>query len=442
MSENVKSKESDSDSQIVKEFGGPIGSFLIILWSHSWMLYLWLAIEYYQGGVFIPKDLGLLKSQLAKAIPTLQTIAVYWGFMSLQIILAMTLPGPVIKGLPVPSENNKQYNYLCNAISCWYFTLFLVAVLHFTGIFKLTFIIDNLGSLMVTAIISGDLVSLIIYFWGILIGKQIRMSGNFIYDFFMGSWMNPRIGKLDLKMFAEIRGSWIQLFLLTLSCAVKQYEDLGYITNSMKIILVAHFLYSNACMKGEECVPTTWDIFYEKFGWMLIFWNIAGVPYVYCFHSFYLLKNSNINHSPLVTAVMFIVLLFAYYIWDTAQSQKNRFRMQLRGTFIKRWTFPQLPWGTIENPKYLKTESGSCLLIDGWWKYARKIHYTADIVMASIWALSCGFTGLLPFFYPVFFIFMILHRYFRDYERCERKYKNDWEKYCKAVPYTFIPYLL
>lgn len=115
----------------------------------------------------------------------------------------------------------------------------------------------------------------------------------------------------------------------------------------MIIMLVAHFLYSNACMKGEECVPTTWDIFYEKFGWMLIFWNISGVPYVYCFQSFYLLKNPDINHSPMITALILIILLFAYYIWDSAQSQKNRFRMQLKGTYVKRYTFPQLPWGTI-----------------------------------------------------------------------------------------------
>jgi hypothetical protein len=29
--------------------------------------------------------------------------------MTLQIVLAFIMPGPVIKGLPVPSENNKQY---------------------------------------------------------------------------------------------------------------------------------------------------------------------------------------------------------------------------------------------------------------------------------------------------------------------------------------------
>ena len=48
-------------------------------------------------------------------------------------------------------------------------------------------------------------------------------------------------------------------------------------------MLIAHFIYANACQKGEECIPTSWDIFYEKWGWMLIYWNLAGVPFVYAF---------------------------------------------------------------------------------------------------------------------------------------------------------------
>jgi hypothetical protein len=32
--------------------------------------------------------------------------------------------------------------------------------------------------------------------------------------------------------------------------------------------------------KGEECIPQTWDMFHEKWGFMVIFWNFAGVPFV------------------------------------------------------------------------------------------------------------------------------------------------------------------
>ena len=61
---------------------------------------------------------------------------------------------------------------------------------------------DNFGSMLVTSMISGNLVALVIYFWGILSKQQIRMSGNFFFDFFMGSILNPRLGKVDLKLFA------------------------------------------------------------------------------------------------------------------------------------------------------------------------------------------------------------------------------------------------
>jgi delta24(24(1))-sterol reductase len=138
---------------------------------------------------------------------------------------------------------------------------------------------------------------------------------------------------------------------------------------------------------------------------------------------------------------LFVVLFVAYYVWDTSQSQRNRFRMQQRGTFVTRKTFPQLPWGTLKDPKFLSTQNGSTLLIDGWWAHARKIHYTADIVMAFTWALCCGFSGALPYLYPAFFLVMILHRATRDEARCRQKYGADWDKYLSIVPKRFIPFV-
>jgi len=61
--------------------------------------------------------------------------------------------------------------------------------------------------------------------------------------------------------------------------------------------------------------------------------------------------------------------------------------------------------------------------------------------MALTWGLSCGLDNFLPFFYVIFFTGMITHRGTRDMERCAVKYGKDWEKYCKTVPYLFIPYV-
>ncbi len=50
--------------------------------------------------------------------------------------------------------------------------------------------------------------------------------------------------------------------------------------------------------QGEECVPTTWDIFHEKWGFMLIYWNLAGVPFAYTYQSVHILKNKpEMQHS-------------------------------------------------------------------------------------------------------------------------------------------------
>ena len=112
-------------------------------------------------------------------------------------------------------------------------------------------------------------------------------------------------------------------------------------------------------------------MYFEKLGFMLIFWNMAGVPLSYCHCSIYLA-----NHAPSVyhwsrpaLAVFFISYLFVYWVWDTANSQKNQFRHEERGTLKFRNTFPQLPWRHIKNPKTIKTSTDDSLFVDGWCTY-------------------------------------------------------------------------
>jgi hypothetical protein len=74
--------------------------------------------------------------------------------------------------------------------------------------------------------------------------------------------------------------------------------------------------------QGEECVCTTWDIFHEKLGWMLIYWNMCGVPLAYSFQSVFILTHTELTrHSTTYMAILFTMLLCAYYVWDTANSQ-------------------------------------------------------------------------------------------------------------------------
>jgi len=436
------------EAELHNEFGGAYGAIGLMVFSHSVLYYFWISQRYYQGGLVLPysmEDIPHFPMRMIEhikdgAMPNASTASVYIGFILLQAFLGLIMPGVTVKGLKIPEEKDKQLDYLCNGFAGWWATLIIVFVLHYTDTFRITYLVDNFGPLMSCAILVADSFAVFLYLYGIVSKRAIRMSGNVVYDFFMGSVLNPRFFYLDIKLWAEIRVSWILLFLLTCSAAVKQYEETGNLTPSMMYMVLAHFLYTNACQKGEECIPYTWDISYEKFGWMLIFWNFAGVPFLYCFQSYYILKNQVDFHNPILYGLLFSSLVTAYVVWDTAQSQKARFKMkQIKGGHAKRWTFPQLPWGTIENPEFIKAKNGGTLLVSGWFAYARKIYYFADFVMAMGWGLSCGVGGAMPFFYPLFFGTMLLHRYTRDIERCRQKYGEAWEEYCRKVPYAFVP---
>ncbi|KAI8582192.1 hypothetical protein K450DRAFT_229485 [Umbelopsis ramanniana AG] len=445
------------DNEIVYEFGGPLGVVGMMLGFPSLMYYFWICLEHHQGKLIVPAVWSVegIKSFFWNDIwaaivegarPTVYAAKIYMGYILFSFILASIMPGPVVNGLPIPSLKGKKLPYLCNGLAAWYFTLPFSAFLHVTGIFRLTDIIDNFGHIMTIAIMWGFTLTTLIFIASHIQGTNHRMSGNLVYDFFMGASLNPRVGVVDLKMWAEIRVPWPILFYISVSCALKQYETRGYITAPAAFMVLAHFLYVNACQKGEECIPTSWDMFYEKDGFMLVFWNMAGVPFTYCYASIYLMKFEEttgvaITHSLPYTVGLFVALLSAYYIFDTGNSQKNRFRMEQNGSFIARNAFPQLPYGHIKNPSYIKTAHGNLLLTDGWWGVVRKPHYTADLVMALSWGLITGFGSFLPYFYVCFFLVVLTHRVSRDMERCAKKYGKDWDRYCERVPYIFIPYV-
>jgi len=182
-------------------------------------------------------------------------------------------------------------------------------------------------------------------------------------------------------------------------------------------------------------------MYYEKWGFMLIFWNLAGVPLSYCHCTIYLANHhpSEYRHSIPVLVLFYTSYLFAYWVWDTGNSQKAMFRSQERGYEQHRKTFPQLPWKAVKNPQKIQTATGDSLLCDGWYKYARKIQYTADLYFALTWGLITGFNSPFPWFYPVFFTGMIIHRAMRDIQRCREKYGEAWVEYERRVPYLFIP---
>ncbi|KAI1809536.1 ergosterol biosynthesis ERG4/ERG24 family-domain-containing protein [Poronia punctata] len=435
------------------EFGGSLGTLALMIGFPLLMWYMWIGATYYHGKLPLPEE-GQSLADFGKhlwnlvytgAYPTLQAWKIYWGYMIFEGICYLALPGVETHGKPLPFAGGKQLRYFCNAYASFYFTILVMGVLHFSGYFPIYTLIDEFGPLLTVAILSGYIVSFVAYFSALARGKQHRMTGYPIYDFFMGAELNPRMfGILDFKMFYEVRIPWYILFGISVATAARQYERYGYVSGEVVFLVMAHYIYANACSKGEQLIVPSWDMYYEKWGFMLIFWNMAGVPLSYCHCTLYLA-----NHDPAgyawnkgALAALFIVYLGAYVIWDQCNGQKNSFRHMERGTLLKRKTFPTFPWTYLENPKTIETTAGNKLLVDGWYGYARKIHYTCDVVFAVSWGLITGFDSPFPWFYPVFFVCMIAHRTLRDVHRCRNKYGEAWKEYERRVPYMFIPYVI
>lgn len=432
------------------EFGGSFGALALMIGFPLLMWYMWIGASFYDGKLPLPEEgqsLGDFGKHLwdivyTHAYPSFRAWRIYWGYMVFEALCYLTLPGIEGYGKPLAFAGGKQLKYFCNAYASFYFTILVMAVLHFSGYFPIYTFLDEFGPLMSVAIISGYIVSFVAYFSAIARGQQHRMTGYPIYDFFMGAELNPRIfGILDLKMFYEVRIPWYILFGISAAAAGRQYEQNGYVSGEVCFLLMAHYLYANACSKGEQLIITTWDMYYEKWGFMLIFWNMAGVPLSYCHCTLYLANHhpSEYAWNKYALAVLFVAYLGAYVIWDQCNGQKNAFRAMERGTLIKRKTFPALPWTYLDNPKTIETDTGDKLLVDGWYGYARKIHYTCDVFFAVSWGLVTGFKSPFPWFYPVFFTCMIAHRTLRDIERCRNKYGDAWKEYERRVPYLFIP---
>lgn len=262
-------KPETSDEDTTMEFGGPLGVTALMVGFPLLMYYMYLGATFYDGkppmpgpGESIPQFIQHLANlAYTSAFPHRKAWVIYWTFLILEGAGYLYMPGVYGKGKRLPHLNGKQLDYYCSAVSSWYLTIVAALVLHFSGLFRLDTLITEFGPLMSVAICSGFAVSVLAYISALMRGVQHRMTGSHVYDFFMGAELNPRLFRwIDMKMFFEVRIPWFILFLLTLGAALKQWEDFGFVSGEVAFLLMAHFLYANACAKGEELIITSWYV--------------------------------------------------------------------------------------------------------------------------------------------------------------------------------------
>merc|ERR1719413_192062 len=106
---------------------------------------------------------------------------------------ARTMPGVFVPG-------QTGLGYWCNAYTTFYATLAMAASVHATGIFDLADLVKEYPAFLTTAIILGDIYSVMVH---LVYARGWQLLS--VYKFFMGIGVHPRIGLVDIKMVAETR---------------------------------------------------------------------------------------------------------------------------------------------------------------------------------------------------------------------------------------------
>lgn len=199
---------ADTDSHAEYEFGGPLGVAAMMIGFPLLMWYMFVGAVCYNGRLPLPargQPLPEFARHIASlaytyAFPHAKAWAIYWSFLIVEGLGYLYLPGVYGKGKYIP-HLGKQLDYYCSAVWSWYITIAVALGLHFSGLFKLYTLVDEFGPLMSVAILSGFLISAVAYASALARGAQHRMTGNHVYDFFMGAELNPRLfGWLDFKV--------------------------------------------------------------------------------------------------------------------------------------------------------------------------------------------------------------------------------------------------
>ncbi|KAF2400217.1 delta(14)-sterol reductase [Trichodelitschia bisporula] len=399
------------------------------------------------------------------------------GWYALSLVLNRVLPATEVQGTELATGG--RLNYRFNAFNSAIFTMSILAAgtaLQGADFPVWPFIWDNFVPLLTSNIVLAAVLATYVYVRSFEVkpGNTEKRelaagghTGNMLYDWFIGRELNPRVtlpllGEIDIKAWMEMRPGLLGWIVLDCAMIARQYHHFGYVTDSILITTAAQAFYVFDGLYMEPAILTTMDITSDGFGFMLSFGDVAWLPFIYSIQTRYLAVHP-VMLGPWMM-LTFGVISLGYYIFRSANNEKNRFR-----------TNPNDP--KLAHLQFMETKAGSKLLTSGWWGTARHINYLGDWILSWSFCLPTGVAGytvvrnmsfippgahamlsepgtvvvpggeaygwgmVFTYFFIVYFATLLVHRELRDEEKCQNKYGTDWDRYCKKVPWRIVPWV-
>lgn len=358
-------------------------------------------------------------------------------FVVAELFFMRWLPGKKIEGCISPKGYVPVYKV--NGILAFVCTVggFLFGSLVM-GWFDLGILYDELGGLLGALNFFSLLFCLFLYFKGKYWPSTADSgsTGNFIFDYFWGMDLHPRIGNWDVKMFTNCRFGMMAWALLLISYLGKQSALYG-LSNSMWIAAFLQLVYISKFFVWEAGYLRSMDIIHVRAGFCLCWGCLVWVPAVYTSPALFLV-NHPYQLSTGFAATVLVLGLVCIFINYLADRQRQQVRLQQGDCTVwnKRaeiiFANYKTDWGG---------ERQGVLLASGWWGISRHFHYIPEVLATLFWSLPALFGYYIPYFYLSFLVILLLDRAYRQEKRCQRKYGEGWEEYCKKVPFRLIPFV-
>jgi protein-S-isoprenylcysteine O-methyltransferase Ste14 len=390
-------------------------------------VYLYFCVRFNEGRLLLAPGVEL-RTFATSLVPSWTAAGVYLGWVAFQALLQAFAPGRSVEGTPL--GDGTRLRYRMNGRSSFLITVAVSALGAGTGMLPLRWIHDHFGELIAVATLFSFALALFLYFYGRASEAGSREPRGFLCDYFLGSARHPRIPPktgFDLKLFCEARPGLLGWMWVNFSFAAVQIERHGSLSIAMVVVCGLQLLYVIDYFWHESAILTTMDVQHEDFGWMLVFGDLVWVPMVYSLQAHYLIDR--VHDLPAWIAAGSVALGIAgIALFRVANLQKHRFRTET--TDLQIWGRPA---------EYIQTRQGNRLLVAGFWSWSRHMNYLGDWILGLAWSLPCLFGSLLPYFYPIYFAGLLIHRERRDHQHCSAKYGEDWDRYCRRVRWRIVP---
>ena len=355
------------------------------------------------------------------------TLLIY-GFISIKLS-KKKFTGPT-------NVDNVTPEYAANGFDFWIYTVFLVSAISklFPNIPKI-FSKNFIPFIMIANIFGLIFVTYLYY----------RSKNNY-YDkdiddknkksklgrFFRGFEHHPRLFGVDIKQWTNCRFGMIAWQIIILFFMFYYFKKNGF-NNGVFVTVLLQTIYIGKFFYWETGYFNTLDITLDRAGYYICWGCLVFLPSLYTYSTYYLINQKGDISKNVALIILLLGIYFTYKNYDVDR-QKEIFKKHKENSIINGKKAKYMDVKYERDGK----EVDSKLLLSGDWGITRHNNYTYEILTSVMWSASGYKYGIMPFLYLIYIIILLVHRIYRDEDKCSKKYGKYWDEYCNIVKYRLI----